>query len=263
MTEKKYVLRPALWAAALGGALAANAAFGLGGWTASGVVAAADDQPFYSTGATSAASAKNWDFDHDRGYSIPQDWTVVAGDWRVLIDRNAPSEPNTLGLPGYGLPHTTQVKLWFDSFFNDNYLLAIPKDGAEYADFSYEASFKLWGGAFGSYAGLAFRYTDPQNYYVLVAACPKDTLTLYRMSGRRLNVIKEVPAELERGRWYNMKVDASGGHFVAYLDGKQVLDANDGSIPKGRIGVWSQNDSRVSFDNIKVTPAGSASSPST
>ncbi|HTQ23604.1 MAG TPA: hypothetical protein VMI09_02835, partial [Candidatus Binataceae bacterium] len=87
MTEKKYVLRPALWAAALGGALAANAAFGLGGWTASGVVAAADDQPFYSTGATSAASAKNWDFDHDRGYSIPQDWTVVAGDWRVLIDR--------------------------------------------------------------------------------------------------------------------------------------------------------------------------------
>jgi len=266
MTDKKCVLRPALWAVALGGALVANAAFGVGGFRASGVAVAADDQRFYTAGAASAGSAagaKTWDFDHDRGYSIPQDWTVVAGEWRVLIDRNAPSEPNTLGLPGYGLPHTTKMKLWFDSFFNDNYLLAIPKDDTEYTNFSYEASIKPWGGAFGSYAGLVFRYTDPQNYYVLAAACPKDTLTLYRMSGGRLNVIKEVPAELERGRWYNMKVDASGGHLVAYLDGKQMLDANDGSIPKGRIGVWSQNDSRVSFDNIKVTPAESASSPST
>ncbi|MGZ6187165.1 MAG: family 16 glycoside hydrolase, partial [Candidatus Binataceae bacterium] len=188
---------------------------------------------------------------------------VVAGDGGVVIAREAPSEPNTLGLPGYGLPHTSQVKLWFDSFFNNNYLLAIPKDGAEYTDFSYEASFKPWGGAFGSYAGLAFRYTDPQNYYVLTAACPKDTLTLYHMSNGQLNPIKEVPATLERGRWYTLKVDASGGHFIAYLDGKQMFEANDSSIAKGRIGVWSQNDSKVSFDNIKLTPAAaSGTSPS-
>jgi len=31
------------------------------------------------------------------------------------------------------------------------------------------------------------------------------------------------------------------------------------TIAKGRIGVWSQNDSRVSFDNIKLTPAASGS----
>jgi hypothetical protein len=78
-----------------------------------------------------------------------------------------------------------------------------------------------------------------------------------------LNPIKEVPATLERGRWYTLKVDASGGHFIAYLDGKQMFEANDSSIAKGRIGVWSQNDSKVSFDNIKLTPAAaSGTSPS-
>jgi hypothetical protein len=279
MTEKKCVSRSALWTFALVGTFA-GAFAGTFAMTATGlalaasnraaaeVAAAADaaapsDAAAKSGGADSAstnsAGVKTWDFDHDRGYSKPQDWTAVAGDWRVLIDPDAPSEPNTMGLPGYGLPHTRQVKLWFSSFFNTEYLLAIPKDTTDYSDFSYEAAFKAWGGAWGSYAGLVFRYTDPQSYYVLAAACPKDTLALYRMSGGQLNLIKEVPATLERGRWYTFKVDARGGHFIAYLDGKQMFAADDGSIAKGRIGVWSQNDSRVSFDNIKLTPAASGS----
>jgi hypothetical protein len=269
MTEKKYVVGPTVWAFALAGtfAMAANVALAISNRATVEVVAATDtaapSDSAKSDGPDSAAAnsggAKTWDFDHDRGYSRPQDWNAVAGDWRVLIDRDAPSEPNTLGLPGYGLPHTGQVKLWFTSFFSTDYLLAIPKDTTEYADFTYESAFKPWGGAWGSYAGLVFRYTDPQKYYVLAAACPKDTLGLYRMNGGQLNLIKEVPAPLERGRWYTFKVDARGGHFIAYLDGKQMFAADDSSLAKGRIGVWSQNDSRVSFDNIKLTPAASGS----
>jgi hypothetical protein len=262
MTDKKCVSRAALWAFALAGslAMAVGVTFAAGTQAAAKVAAAADAAA--PSDAPKSDGSKVWDFDRDRGYSTPQDWIIVAGDWRVLIDRDAPSEPNTIGLPGYGLPRTRQVKLWLDSFFSTNYLLAIPKDATEYTDFSYEAAFKPWGGAFGSYAGLVFRYADPQNYYVLAAACPNDTLALYRMNGGQLNLIKSVPATLERGRWYNMKVDARGGHFVAYLDGQQMFSADDGSLAKGRIGVWSQNDSRVSFDNLKVTPASAASSPS-
>jgi hypothetical protein len=267
MTEKKCVLRPALWAFALAGtlAIAASVALAAGNRAAAEVAVAADaaaGSDAAKSDAVNSDGSKVWNFDHDRGYSKPQDWKAVAGDWRVIIDRDAPSEPNTMGLPGYGLPRTRTVKLWFDSFFSDNYLLAIPTDTTEYTDFSYEAAFKPWGGAWGSYAGLVFRYTDPRNYYVLTATCPKDTLGLYRMNGGHLNLIKEVPATLERGRWYTFKVDARGGHFTAYLDGKQMFAADDGSLAKGRIGVWSQNDSKVSFDNIKLTPAAAGSSPS-
>lgn len=261
MTEKKCISRGALWAFALAGtfAMAASAALAAGNRPVVKLVAAAAAPA--SSAAAKSDGAKTWDFDHDRGYLMPQDWTAVSGNWKVLIDSDAPSEPNTLGLPGYGLPRTKQVMLWIDSFFSTHYLLAISNDTTEYSDFSYEAAFKPWGGAWGSYAGLVFRYTDPQNYYVLAAACPKDYLALYRMSGGQLNLIKEVPATLERGRWYTFKIDARGGHFTAYLDGKQMFEAQDGTIAKGRIGVWSQNDSRVSFDNLKLTPAAAGGSP--
>jgi hypothetical protein len=259
MTDKKCVLRPALWTFAIAGsfAIAVNMASAAGNRAAAEVAVAADAAA--SSDAANPDGSRTWNFDHDRGYSKPQDWTAVVGDWRVIIDPNAPSEPNTMGLPGYGLPHTKTVKLWFDSFFNDNYLLAIPKHTPEYTDFSYQAAFKPWGGAWGSYAGLVFRYSDPRNYYVLVAACPKDTLSLYRMNNGQLQLIKEVPATLDRGNWYTFKIDAHGGHFIAYFDGKQMFAADDGSLKKGRIGVWSQNDSRISFDNIKLMPAAAGS----
>ncbi|HZO82008.1 MAG TPA: family 16 glycoside hydrolase [Candidatus Binataceae bacterium] len=206
-----------------------------------------------TTDSGAPGASKSWSFDHDRGYLMPGDWTAVSGNWKVLLDMHAPSLPNTLSLPGYGLPRTKAVMLWIDSFFSDTYLLAIPKDSTEYSDLSLQADIKPWGGAWGSYAGLVVRYTDPQDYYVLAAACPKDYVALYRMSGGRLTLIKEAPAELERGRWYALRLDARGDHFSAYLNGKQLFEAQDSGLAKGRIGVWSQNDSRVSFDNVKVT----------
>ncbi len=258
MTEKKYLRRSALFALAMGAAW---------GWVINPAVAGADRAVAGLAAATGAirpvadtrapGETRTWDFDHDRAQQPPQDWVDVSGQWRVLVDRDAPSEPNVLGLPGYGLPHVQQLGLWFESFINTNYELAIPKDAPQGADFTYEANFKLWGGAFGSYAGLVFRYSDPNNYYVLAAACPKDYVAFYRMSGGQMTLLKQVPAELVRSQWYSMKVDAKGGHFAGYLDGKEVLAADDGSFAQGRVGVWSQDDSRASFDNIKFSPSGS------
>lgn len=243
----------ALWLSALVGVMAI---------ATGGAVRAAVDASSTGSGtvikaaATAEGGAKTWNFDNDRGYLLPEDWTAVSGNWKVLRDRDAPSLPNTLGLPGYGLPRTKAVMLWIDSFFTNQYLLAIPNDPTEYSDLSLQADVKPWGGAWGSYAGLVLRYTDPQNYYVVVAACPKDYVALYRMSGGQLTLIKQAPATLERSRWYTLKVDARGDRFTCYLDGKQMFEAQDSGLAKGRIGVWSQNDSRVSFDNLKVTPAG-------
>jgi len=256
MVEKNYVLRPALCALAIGAAfvLASNPALA-GAHRGAVAFATATGATVPAAEAATAGAGQTWDFDHDRAQQSPQDWITIGGDWRVLVDHDAPSDPNVLGLPGYGLPHVQQLGLWFESFISTNYQLAIPKNAPQYSDFAYEAKLKLWGGAFGSYAGLVFRYSDPQNYYVLAAACPKDYIALYRMSGGQMTLIKQAPAELVRPRWYSLKVDAKGGHFVAYLDGKQVLAADDGSFTQGRIGVWSQNDSRASFDNIKLSPS--------
>lgn len=224
--------------------------------------ALAADTPAAS-GAVKSDGAKTWDFDHERAQAVPQDWTIIGGgQWRVMVDRDAPSEPNVLALPAFGLPKVEQNRLWVDSFFGRNYLLAIPKEADEYTDLTYTADIKPWGGAWGSYAGLVFRYTDPKNYYVLVAACPKDYLALYKMSGGELSLIKQVSEPFKWSHWYSLKVEARGSHIVGSVDGKPLIQADDTTFTKGRIGVWSQNDSRVNFDNLRVIPAGSGSSPS-
>ncbi len=256
MSSKNCVLRRALTLSVAAGLLLSAAVLAPAARQLNGVV-----QTSLAAGATPASPVKVWNFDHDRGYLMPKDWTAVSGKWVVLQDSNAPSLPNALGLPGYGLPRMHQVMLWIDSFFSTNYLIAIPNDPTEYSDFTLEAAFNPWGGAWGSYAGLVFRYQDAQNYYVLAAVCPRDYLALYRMSDGHLNLIKQAPADLQRGHWYTFKVEARGDHFVSYLDGKQIFEAQDAGLAKGRIGVWSQNDSRVSFDNIKLTPASQGVPP--
>jgi 3-keto-disaccharide hydrolase len=267
MIEKRRVLRHALWASAItcGLAMAAGVVMAAGGGLSRpglikvSVTDGAPSSAVALSAAPSAPGARVWTFDHDRGYQLPKDWTAVSGRWQVLTDFNAPSLPNTFGLAGYGLPRTKYVMVWIKSFFSNHYMVALPKDSTEYSDLTLQANFLPWGGAWGSYAGLIFRYENPKNYYVLVAACPKDYLGLYRMSDGKLRLIKKVSApQLERGHWYSFKVVAQGGHFTGFLNGKQMLEAHDSGIAKGRIGVWSQNDSRINFDNIQVIAAQSA-----
>lgn len=205
-----------------------------------------------------SSSARVWTFDHDRGYRLPKNWTAVAGNWVVLSDFNAPSLPNTIGLAGFGFPQTHYVMMWIKSFFSNHYLIAMPKDPTEYANLTLQANFLPWGGAWGSYGGLVFRYLDPKNYYVLVAACPKDYVGLYRMSAGHFNLIKKVSAPLVRGKWYSLKVVAQGNHFTGYFNGEKMFEARDSRFVRGRIGLWSKNDSRVNFDNVQVIPGPAA-----
>lgn len=263
MTEIKHVSKSAPRVFAIASTLVLTIGLSITAGTSAAPRDALAADTAAASGAPRSGGTKSWNFDHDRAQAVPQDWTIIGGgQWRVLVDRDAPSEPNVLGLPAYGLPRVEQSRLWVDSFFGRNYLLAIPKDSDEYTDLTYTADIKPWGGAWGSYSGLVFRYTDPQNYYVLVAACPKDYLALYKMSGGELTLIKQVSEPFKWSHWYSIKVEARGGHIVGSVDGKPLLEADDATFAKGRVGVWSQNDSRVNFDNLTVAPAGSGSSPS-
>ena len=262
MIDKRRVLRYALCASTIicGLMIVATAVMAAGGQLYQPrliKVSVTDGGPSAAVAlsATPASpGARVWTFDHDRGYRLPNDWTAVSGRWQVLTDFHAPSLPNTLGLGGLGFPHTKYVKLWLDSFFTNNYLIALPKDPTEYANLTLQANFLPWGGSWGSYGGLVFRYLDQKNYYVMVAACPKEYVGLYRMSAGHFSMIKKVSAPLVRGQWYSLKVVAQGNHFTGYLDGKKMFEAQDSRFVRGRIGIWSQNDSRVNFDNIQVIP---------
>jgi len=196
-----------------------------------------------------------WNFDSDKAGQIADGWDDIDGaGWEVFSDPSAPSQPNDFGLPAgravtsliHGLEYHPKV---------------VMKDPTEYGDFTLEAQFKPIKGYFDCSGGLIFHYVDPQNYYVLAIGCPSDYFQLLRMYKGEMAQIQQKVLAVDAGNWYKLKLEVVGDHFTAYEEGKMVFDVQDGKIAKGRLGLWSSNDSQSRFDDLALTvPEGGASS---
>jgi hypothetical protein len=103
--------------------------------------------------------------------------------------------------------------------------------------------------------GIVLRAQSATDYYVVVASARDGAIRLYRMMGGRRNLIasKEVP--VSSGEWHKLRVVLVCDKFEISLDGKQVLTATDRSLMlPGALGVWSQSDSVIHFDQLLVGP---------
>jgi hypothetical protein len=208
---------------------------------------AVEPTPTLTPTATPTPEVHVWNFDQDRAGSVPAGWKAVEGDWQVLADPTAPSQPNAFGLTGAGS--------WIKTFTNalEYYPMAVMTDSPEYGDFTLEASFKSAGGRFDCSGGLIFRYVDDKNFYLLSAGCPSDYFALSRMTDGKLEVLKQQVVPTDKDIWYKLKLSAQGGHFITYDDNKMVFDFDDSKIAKGKVGVWARDDSEAEFDNLTIT----------
>jgi hypothetical protein len=217
------------------------------------------ETPTLTPTATPTPEQKVWNFDSDKAGNVAQGWKAIEGDWTVIPDPSAPSQPNTFGLEAGRLVSSLTHALEY-------YPIAIVDDPREYGDFTLEASFKSAGGRFDCSGGLIFRYVDPSNYYVMSAGCPSDYFAISRVTDGKLDVLKQQVVPTDKDTWYKLKVIAEGGHFTAYDNDKMVFDIDDAKIAKGKIGLWARDDSEARFDNVTITimdnSAGSAAAPS-
>jgi len=214
--------------------------------------------PTVTPTATATPVVKAWNFDQDKAGVPAAEWTPVDGDWQVIPDPSAPSQPNTYGLPPGRLVQTLLNALQY-------YPMTVMTDPTEYSDFTLEASFKSAGGRFDCSGGIIFRYADPKDFYLLSAGCPSDFFQFSRMSAGKLEVLKQTVVPTDKDTWYKIKVVAQGGHFRCYDDNKMIYDYDDSKIAKGRIGLWASDDSQARFDNVTLTlplPEGSSDNSS-
>lgn len=215
---------------------------------------AAEPTPTMTPTATPTPEVHVWNFDQDKAGTVASGWKAVEGDWQVIADPTAPSQPNAFGLTGKGS--------WIKSLTNalEYYSTAVMTDPTEYSDFTLEGSFKSEGGRFDCSGGLIFRYVDDKNFYLLSAGCPSDYLALSRMTDGKLDILKQSVVPTDKDIWYKLKVSAQGGHFICYHDGKMIFDYDDNKLAKGRIGLWARDDSQALFDNLTLTlPLGGSS----
>jgi len=209
--------------------------------------------PIPTPSPTPAPVVKEWNFDQDKPHEIAQGWTAVEGDWVVLADPSAPSQPNAFGMESGRLLKSLINALEYSA-------LVVVSDPTEYSDFTYEAQFKAKKGYFDCSGGLIFRYVDPKNYYLLSAGCPSDYFALYRISDGKPEVLGQSVVPIDQGVWYSIKAVVEGDHMSGYANDKMVLDATDNKIKQGRIGLWARDDSQPLFDNVKLTlPPGTSS----
>ena len=107
----------------------------------------------------------------------------------------------------------------------------------------------------GFRAGIVFRYSDNQHYYALEISNEYNVI----------DFIKYTPADPEYGSNlaesaisinsnvnYQLRLEASGSNFNAYLNGQKVLSVNDNSYTNGLTGLRARR-ADVSFDNFAAS----------
>jgi hypothetical protein len=197
--------------------------------------------------ATATPEIKVWNFDTDKAGQLADGWQDIDGaGWQVFSDTSAPSQPNDFGLPSGRMISSLTHGLEYHP-------IVVMKDPTEYSDFTLEAEFKPIKGYFDCSGGLIVRYNNPENYYVLALGCPSDYVQLLRMYQGKVDQIQQKVVAIDAGNWYKIKLEAQGDHFLAYEEGKMLFDVQDNKIAKGRIGLWSSNDSLARFDTLTLT----------
>lgn len=107
--------------------------------------------------------------------------------------------------------------------------------------------------------GLAGRSTKAGLY--LLAIRPADsggkqiTLQRYDAASEGYTILASADVGgLTKNAWYELKLSFKGDSIQAFIDGKLVLEAKDGTFASGRAGLYAFAEGDVSFDNFSVQP---------
>lgn len=198
--------------------------------------------------------AKTIEFTGDKVGAVPSGWTVAmtheggAPKWEVLLigGRHILAQTSTDNTSG-------------------RFPLAIYRK-ARFADGSVSVRFKPIAGERDQAAGLVWRYTDSENYYIVRANALEDNVVLYKVEqGKRISLEPKgtpsktygVKQRVPKGGWSELRVDFVGDRFRVYFDGVKIMEVHDATFVKpGNVGLWTKADSVIYFDRFQFETRG-------
>ena len=185
-------------------------------------------------------------FDDTPTGMAPAGWTITmtgsgSPRWTVERDGTAPSRTNILKQSGIA-----------------TFPLAL-KHGTSIRDGFVEVKFKAIDGRKDRAAGIVWRATDADNYYVVRANALEDNVVLYKtvkgvrspldIVGRKGGYGVNVP--VPSGVWHSLRVEFSGQRFEVVYNGQKLFSVEDATFTSpGMIGLWTKADSVTAFDAI-------------
>lgn len=204
--------------------------------------------------AAGSAAAQLVDFDSDELHSLPVGWISAmthsgnAPQWQ--IERDDTSRGGGRVLAQISTDRTSQ-----------RFPLAI-FSARNVIDGEVRVRFKAVSGRVDQAAGLVWRYTDEDNYYVVRANAREDNVVLYVENGERTSLAPVghpgeygVDHPVPAGVWNTLGVKFDGSTFAVYFRGEQLFRVEDSTFLRaGRVGLWTKADSVTYFDDFEFVP---------
>ena len=107
-------------------------------------------------------------------------------------------------------------------------------------------------------AALVLRSSSKDSFYFFALGTtglrPKEVRACVFNNNFNCQNNQSTPFEWKLNKWYQLKVEAKGGRFKYYVDGKQVIDYKDETHPAGKVGIWAGDHSTTfHYDDFMVT----------
>jgi hypothetical protein len=187
-----------------------------------------------------------------RIFHLPADGTVAGS---VLMDQFATNSNSSYDqTPGGTFARANNgISVVFRQQFLDGDAQAIHvdserRDGAIQVDVRPRA---FDGG--DRWFGLVSRFADAQNYYY-VTVRNSGSIQLKRMAGGVFTTLTSAPLSVTL-RNYRLRLESVGIWHRVFVDDRLVLQARDGNLRQGRLGLMTSHTS-ADFDNLVITPNG-------
>lgn len=123
----------------------------------------------------------------------------------------------------------------------------------EFGDFSLRVWIRPEAGVTERMAGIAFRYQNPSNYYVIRASALGGTLRFYKfVDGQRSPPVgPDLP--IPAGRWHELQIEAKANQIRCRLNGSDAMPVlTDSTFGRGRLALWTKSDSESWFAGLHV-----------
>ncbi len=110
-------------------------------------------------------------------------------------------------------------------------------------------------------AGIVFRYRTNRHYYLFSLENGKTARLRLRlpfekkMRASEWRDLGSVGFNYDSKRYYTLRVENSGPRMRAFIDGKLILEANDGEILKGKAGITANVPARFSAFRVTASDA--------
>jgi hypothetical protein len=192
------------------------------------------------------ALAVLWTFDRDEVGDKPRGWSFsqtspsgVSPVWKVQAEAAGQEKGHVLALAeATGKGRTFNLAIANRPLFKD---------------LDLSVRLRAVAGKEDQGGGPIWRCKDENNYYVCRLNPLESNFRVYYVKDGKRKQLNSVDVENKAGQWYTVRVRMVGPKIECCLDGKKLLEADDGTFTEaGKVGLWTKADAATMFDDLAV-----------